>query len=220
MASRPRRLSRGARVAAVDTATTAGSRRHGADNIAVMTRAGFPQPLCAVVRMLASPTVGTLRDMDRTSSSTDKRLRVVVAGGGVAGLETLIALRALAGERVDLALVAPEEHFALRALTVFEPFGGGDPRRHALAEVTEDLGAAWHRDAVIRVDRARHTVRLASGAALRYDVLVLAVGALPYPAYEHGVSYDRACDREPFDELLADARAGLAGHVAVIASPG
>jgi sulfide:quinone oxidoreductase len=130
------------------------------------------------------------------------------------------ALRALAGERVDLTLVAPEEHFTLRALTVFEPFGGGDPRRHALAEVTEDLGAALHRDAVILVDRARRTVRLASGAALPYDVLVLAVGALPYPAYEHGVSYDRACDREPFDELLADARAGLAGHVAVIAPPG
>ena len=34
--------------------------------------------------------------------------RVVIAGGGVAALETLIALRDLAGDRVDITLVAPE----------------------------------------------------------------------------------------------------------------
>jgi len=33
-------------------------------------------------------------------------VRVVIAGGGVAGLETLVALRALAGAPVDLTLVA------------------------------------------------------------------------------------------------------------------
>jgi NADH dehydrogenase FAD-containing subunit len=39
------------------------------------------------------------------------RSRVVIAGGGVAGLETLLALRALAGDRVDVTIVAPELKF-------------------------------------------------------------------------------------------------------------
>lgn len=34
-------------------------------------------------------------------------LDVLVAGGGVAGLETMMALRSLAAGRVELALVAP-----------------------------------------------------------------------------------------------------------------
>jgi hypothetical protein len=38
-----------------------------------------------------------------TVRSTDE----LVAGGGVAGLEVLLALRALAGDRIDLTLVAP-----------------------------------------------------------------------------------------------------------------
>ena len=36
---------------------------------------------------------------------------VVVAGGGIAGLEALLALADLAGGRADLTLVAPEPEF-------------------------------------------------------------------------------------------------------------
>ena len=32
---------------------------------------------------------------------------IVIAGGGVAGLEALLALRAMAGDRVRLTLIAP-----------------------------------------------------------------------------------------------------------------
>ena len=39
------------------------------------------------------------------------RPRVLIAGGGVAGLETLLALRTLAGDRVDITLVTPELRF-------------------------------------------------------------------------------------------------------------
>jgi sulfide:quinone oxidoreductase len=147
-------------------------------------------------------------------------LRVVVAGGGVAGLETLVALRALAADRVAPALVTPEETFSVRALGVFEPFGIGRPHEEPLAELTADLRVAWHRDAVARVDRARREVRLWSGATAPYDVLVLAIGALPYPAFDHGVCFDRARRPEQFDELLGDARAGRARHVAVVVPRG
>ena len=143
-------------------------------------------------------------------------LRVAVAGGGIAGLETLVALRSLAGDLVQLTLVAPNEDFSLRALSVLEPFGLGPARRYPLAALTADLGAEWHRDSVARVDRERRTVTLGSAAELAYDILVIAVGAIPYPAFEHGIVFDRAGRSAAFAALLADLRSGRAGSVAVV----
>src|SRR5690348_6171037 len=51
-----------------------------------------------------------------TTSGAD--FEVVIVGGGVAGLETLIALRSLAGSRVSITLVEPHAEFAYRPLTV------------------------------------------------------------------------------------------------------
>ena len=39
-------------------------------------------------------------------------MNIVIAGGGVAGLEALLALQALAGDRVALTLIAPEPDFS------------------------------------------------------------------------------------------------------------
>src|SRR4051812_5829342 len=66
-------------------------------------------------------------------------LRVVVIGGGVAGLETVMALRALAGSRVEITLVTPEDEFVYRPMSVAEPFELGIVQRHPLAEVARDF---------------------------------------------------------------------------------
>ncbi len=51
--------------------------------------------------------------------------RVMIVGGGVAGLEALIALRDLIGGRVEVTLVSQDECFVDRPRTVAEPFGLG-----------------------------------------------------------------------------------------------
>ena len=53
----------------------------------------------------------------------DSRMRVLIAGGGVAALEAMLALRALAADRVSVVLVAPDREFVYRPLAVAEPFG-------------------------------------------------------------------------------------------------
>jgi sulfide:quinone oxidoreductase len=158
--------------------------------------------------------------MSPSTGPVGEPLRVVVAGGGIAGLEALVALRSLAGHALELTLVAPDDDFTLRALEVFEPFGLGPARRYPLADIAADVDADFHRDAVARVECDQRSVRLASGTELAYDALVLAVGAFPYPAFEHGTSFARAFDPEDFDEVLADLRAGLAERVAVVVPPG
>src|SRR5438034_801560 len=51
------------------------------------------------------------------------RYRVVIAGGGVAALEAMVALRALAEERVDIELLAADRHCVHRPLSVAVPSG-------------------------------------------------------------------------------------------------
>ena len=65
-------------------------------------------------------------------------LRVLIAGGGVAALEALIALRDLAGERVDLTLLTPEPAFTYRPMATARPFARGHPAEHPLDADAED----------------------------------------------------------------------------------
>jgi sulfide:quinone oxidoreductase len=51
--------------------------------------------------------------------------RVLIAGGGVAGLEACLALRSFLGEaELDIDLLCREDRFEYRPLAVLEPFGG------------------------------------------------------------------------------------------------
>ena len=141
------------------------------------------------------PPVSRLTSMARHPHPDEQPLRVVVAGAGVGGLETMVALRSLRGRRVELTLVAPQDDFIVHALEIFEPFGLGVAQRYPVAALAAELDAVFRHDAVARVDRDERTVHLQSGDELAYDRLVLAVGAFPYPAYEHGVCFKRAPTR-------------------------
>src|SRR3954453_22459906 len=142
--------------------------------------------------------------------------RIVIAGGGIAALEGLVALRAHASSGCRIPLASPTGTFAYRPLAVQEPFGRGGGRRFSLAALTRDLGAAYVRDARVRVDGPARTAILRTGASLQYDTLLIATGAHPYPAFAHGVTFDRDTEAAEFDELLSDIDARLAPHVAIV----
>ena len=171
-------------------------------------------------RMASPRAATTLQSMARHPHPDETPVRVVVAGAGVGGLETMVALRSLVGHRVALTLVAPQDDFTLHALDAFEPFGLEPAQRWALGDLAADLEAAFRHDAIARVERDDRTVHLQSGDELVYDRLVLAVGAFPYPAYEHGVCFTRAHDAAAFDGVLADLREGRAERIAIVVPPG
>jgi sulfide:quinone oxidoreductase len=158
--------------------------------------------------------------MARHPHPDEQPLRVVVAGAGVGGLETMVALRSLAGHRVALTLVAPQDDFTVHALEVFEPFGLGLAQRYPVSGLAADVDAVFRHDAVARVERDDRTVHLQSGDELVCDRLVLAVGAFPYPAYEHGLCFKRAHDAEAFDAVVDDLRTGRAERIAIVVPPG
>lgn len=113
------------------------------------------------------------------TSATSDPLRVLIAGGGVGALETALALRSLAGADIRIDLLAPDRHVAQPATSVADPFGAAPAKRRELAALACDNGLGLIRDAVERVAPDAHLVITQGGAALPYDVLVLAVGARP-----------------------------------------
>jgi sulfide:quinone oxidoreductase len=134
--------------------------------------------------------------------------KVLIAGGGVAGLEAALALRELAGGLMDVELVSPETDFVYRPLAVAQPFQAGEARRFPLHHLAEAAGATLTRAAVRSVDPERRMVVTSNGTALRYDSLLLALGARPVSALPGALTFRGPGDEDAFAALLHDARAG------------
>src|SRR4051812_27795066 len=112
-----------------------------------------------------------------------QRLHVLIAGGGVAGVEALLGLRALAGDRVDVTLLSEHRLFSEAAVALGEGFGGEPAQQLDLADVASDLGAWFVHGGLEAVDPAGHTVSTREGTTLPYDALIVATGgaaALPW----------------------------------------
>src|SRR4051794_22883719 len=150
------------------------------------------------------------------SSEPSTPLRVLIAGGGVAGLEALLALHDLAGDRVALTLLTPERTFTYRPMAVAVPFARGRMQRHDLADVARHTGAELVRGEIAEVDAAGRAAVTADGRRLEFDALVVAVGACSEPAFSRVSTWTPEQDQEVFGGLLADLEEGYAKRVAFI----
>ena len=103
--------------------------------------------------------------------------RVVVIGGGFAGLETSFCLRHLLGDGVDLSLVSNDKNFVFRPDTIYVPFGA-DPKRFVapLSGILADVRTEVFYDRARAIDCRNRVVALRQ-KEIRYDYLVVASGA-------------------------------------------
>jgi sulfide:quinone oxidoreductase len=150
------------------------------------------------------------------------RPRVLIAGGGVAGLETLLALRALAGDRIDITLVAPELRFINRSMAVDQPFRTQRVRGVRLEDVAAEHGVRWHRGALDRVERERRIVVTKAGHELAYDLLVLALGARSDREWhaEDVLTFHDGRDAPAYRLLLHQLREGRVDKLAFVKPAG
>src|SRR5687768_2415105 len=111
------------------------------------------------------------------AGKTNERLRVLIAGGGVAALEAMIALKALAEERVEITLLAPDRDFFYRPLAVAEPFGVGEVQRFDLATLAKGCGARYQLGSLVAVYPDEHCISTSRNVRYEYDQLLIAVGA-------------------------------------------
>jgi sulfide:quinone oxidoreductase len=147
------------------------------------------------------------------------RPRVVIAGGGVAGIETLLALRDLAGDRIEIEIVAPEREFVYRPLAVAGPFDLGDPPRFNIDEIARDNDATHHEDAIVAVKPAQHIAMTRSGVGVLFDALVVTSGAEPLEAIPGAFTYRGADDRDALRTLISRFERDGGGHTIAFAVP-
>ena len=144
----------------------------------------------------------------------DRRHRTIVVGGGVAALEAALTLRELLGERADTLLLAPESDFVYRPLAVAEPFGLGTATRMPLAELAGEAGADLHEGTLDRVAVTHKTAITAGGDELRYDALLITMGARQSQALAGSLCYRGPRDSEAFRALLQELESGRVASVA------
>jgi sulfide:quinone oxidoreductase len=148
------------------------------------------------------------------------RARVLIAGGGVAALETLLALRDRAVERLELCVLAPAQQFVYRPLGVLEPFQPEPPASPTptpsmpLADVVAEQGATLIRGALAAVDVDAGMAVTAAGERIFFADLVVAVGARAKPAVAGALTFGNPRNAKAIADVVHGVRAGTVRRVA------
>jgi sulfide:quinone oxidoreductase len=145
---------------------------------------------------------------------SDDTPRILIAGGGIAGLEALVALRAHLGSGPRIELLEAATDLVERQRAVGEPFGDGAPRRFDLARIAADHRAHLRPDRLASVDTDTRRVRTIRGDIIAYDALLVAVGATADVAVPGALTFSGPRAASAFAMLLNDIDAGRVARVA------
>lgn len=144
----------------------------------------------------------------------------MIAGGGFAALEAALALRALAGERIELTLLSPDPVLHYRPAATTEAFSQAPARRYDLRTIAGDLGAVYHGARLEAVASQERSVRISSGACLQYDALILATGARAIVGIPGALTFRDQRDVPPLRQMLVELEAGVVRRVAFVIPTG
>jgi sulfide:quinone oxidoreductase len=154
-----------------------------------------------------------------SASSEPSRPRVLIAGGGVAALEAALALRALAGDRLEVELHSPRAEFVYRPFAVGEPYGAASVLRYDLRLLAEQIGVSFQLDGIFSVDPAAGRATARDGLKIPYDYLLVASGARMLWAVPGAVTFWGVSDEGGFGALMRRLRSGVLRDI-VFTMPG
>lgn len=142
---------------------------------------------------------------------------VLIAGGGVAALETMMALRAVMGDRARITVLAPEREFRYRPMAVAEPFTIAHTRHIPLERIAGDFGARLVPGALSAVEPGERRVLTRAGTRIGYDALVIACGTRLRPAFDGAITIDDRNLGGTLRGLVQDVEDGYTAEVAFVA---
>lgn len=144
--------------------------------------------------------------------------RVVIAGGGVAGLEAALAVRQLAAD-ASVELITRDASFAYRQLSVVEPFTDAKTVRVSY-DALRTQGITVTQALLSRVHAPGHLAVLANGDTRRFDALLVAVGAAPRMAVRRAITFTGPASTELLRQLVDDLDRGAVHRVAFVVPRG
>ncbi len=143
------------------------------------------------------------------------RQKVLIAGAGVAGLEAALALRDLAGERVEVACPRPAPRVRLPAVCdrrAVRDHAGLSLRPAAAERALRRLAPA---STIVAVEPSGGVAITADGERFPYDHLIVATGARTLWAVPGAVTYWGVADEGQVGDLIADLRSGRLRRLAL-----
>jgi sulfide:quinone oxidoreductase len=146
--------------------------------------------------------------MDNGTQQTSPVQRVVIAGGGVAAIEAMLALRELAGDLVAVELHSPRREFVYRPLAVGEPFVAGGLVEYDLADLVRRGGAEFHPDSIVSVDPEKRRATTGDGDEVDYDQLLICTGARALAPVAGAQTFWGVSDEDRVVETMRRLRAG------------
>lgn len=156
----------------------------------------------------------------KRAASRSQPARVLIVGGGIAGLEAALALHAIARAKVQMTLLTPTREFVYRPLRVREPFAERLAPHYPLEPIAADIGVALRQGELHSLDPVHRVASTKAGEALPYDALLLAPGARQYPQFRHALTIDPARLDAQLHGLIADIEDGYVESVAFLAPNG
>jgi sulfide:quinone oxidoreductase len=154
---------------------------------------------------------------ERLNSNSTTAHKVVIAGGGVAALEALLALRELAQDRVEIDLVTPNSEFVNRPMELAALFRDERVQHFDLSRIAADQGATLVADRLEGVWPDKRVVTQ-SGTQRSYDSLLIAVGAHLRVGVPGATTVAAPGFRQDFRRALDDLERGIARRL-VFAAP-
>lgn len=149
----------------------------------------------------------------------DTNAEIVIAGGGVAAIEAVLALRALGGDAPRLTLVSASPTFRMPALAALKPFARGHSDELSLPEFMAEHGGRFVEARIAAVDTERRALVLDHGDELGYDELLVAIGGQPVKGTDQGTGFDPSA-HGAVAGIASDLELGWAESVAVIIPDG
>ncbi len=141
---------------------------------------------------------------------------VLIAGGGVAALETLMTLHERLGASKRITLLAPHAEFRYRPLAAYVGLAPGLRTSLPLSDIAAEFGAVHLRDqlSAVRADRAEAITR--SGTTIEYEALVVAIGAIGLDPFPSAVTLGMPRQEAAFESFVGRVRDGTLERVVVV----
>jgi len=140
---------------------------------------------------------------------------IVIAGGGVAAIEAVAALRSLAGLRPRITVLTPTRELPPRPDSVAAPFGFGMPSALPYDVIQRKAPFDVHVGTLAQVQPQARRVIDDAGGVLEYDALLLAIGAKPLPAVPGAITFGGPADVAAVERVLDET-----ARIAFVVPPG
>lgn len=151
----------------------------------------------------------------RKRSATD----ILIAGGGVAALETLLALHARLGTSRHVTLLAPHTDFHYRPLTAYGGLVPGPRAPVDLRDVAAEHGAEFVHDQLTTVRADVSEAATPNGLRIAYEALVVAIGAVAINPFPGAVTLGLPREEAAFEAFVGRVRDGALERVVVVVPP-